>query len=79
MSDAWWTLYLENGCEKDGCFHVSRAPLAQRETLEELLEIIDLLDEAEETSNIFCFVQGDPDEPRCELRYDTVMELLKDE
>ena len=71
MSDAWWTLVLETGKDE--------ASLAMRETLEELLDIIALLDEQEETSDAFRFVKGDRDTPERELRYDDVMEELPDD
>ena len=73
MSKAWWTLYLEHGCGRSHCYNISRTPLAQRETLEELLEIIPLLDEAEETSDVFAFVQGDSENPERDIRYEDVM------
>lgn len=72
MIKAWWTLILETGKEE--------ASLAQRETLEELLDIIPLLDEQEPTSDVYRFVQGRTDErPERVLRYHEVMELLSDE
>ncbi|MCY3864254.1 MAG: hypothetical protein OXG68_02335 [Chloroflexi bacterium] len=68
MSDHWWTLVLETGKDE--------APLAQRETLEELLDIIPLLDEQEETSDVFRFVQGHTDKPERVLSYNDVIRLL---
>ena len=50
-----------------------------RETLQELIDIIALLDEQEETSDVFRFVQGDIDKPERVLRYEQVMEELADE
>ena len=79
MSASWWSLYLEHRCGKSNCYIIGRTPFAQRETLEELLDIIALLDEAEETCDIFAFVQGDSENRERELRYDEVVAMLADE
>jgi len=84
MSNAWWTLILESydperRCMGADCRYVCLAPLAQRETLQELIDIIALLDEQEETSDVFRFVQGDIDKPERVLRYEQVMEELADD
>ncbi|MCY3866061.1 MAG: hypothetical protein OXG68_11540 [Chloroflexi bacterium] len=84
MSKSWWTLILESydperRCMGADCRYVCLAPLAQRETPDELLDIIPLLDEQEETSDFFRFVQGHTEKPERVLRYDDVIRLLSDE